>query len=76
MVNAPVVSKRDLVIVEKYVFLGSERYRVSVTGTNIIINVKASSDEEALEKALEIAEKIKLTESALEKLRKIVKTEG
>lgn len=76
MVNAPVVSKRDLVIVEKYVFLGSERYRVNITGTNIVINVKAGSEEEALEKALLIAEKIKLTDSALDKLRKIVKNEG
>ncbi|MEM0378890.1 MAG: hypothetical protein QXP68_03080 [Thermosphaera sp.] len=70
------VSKRDLVIVEKYVFLGSERYRVNITGTNIVINVKAGSEEEALEKALLIAEKIKLTDSALDKLRKIVKNEG
>jgi len=71
-----VVSKRDLVIVEKYVFLGSERYRVNITGTNVVINVKAGSEEEALEKALLIAEKIKLTDSALDKLRKIVKNEG
>lgn len=70
------VSKRDLVIVEKYVFLGSERYRVNITGTNVVINVKAGSEEEALEKALLIAEKIKLTDSALDKLRKIVKNEG
>ncbi|MEM1706352.1 MAG: hypothetical protein QXO80_04775 [Thermosphaera sp.] len=70
------MSKRDLVIVEKYVFLGSERYRVNITGTNIVINVKAGSEEEALEKALLIAEKIKLTDSALDKLRKIVKNEG
>ncbi len=75
MVNAPVVSKKDLVVVEKYFFLGAERYRVSVTGTNIVVNVRAGSEEEAVEKALEILGKIRLTDQALEKLRKTSKNQ-
>ncbi|WP_448578655.1 hypothetical protein [Thermosphaera sp.] len=75
MVNAQVVSKKDLVVVEKYFFLGTERYRVNVTGTNIVVNVRAGSEEEAVEKALEILGKIRLTDQALEKLRKTSKNQ-
>jgi len=64
-----VISKSNLRIVEKYVFLGDIRYRIHVLGTNIVINVKAENDEEALEKALRIIEKIGLNEENLAKLR-------
>jgi len=63
------VSKKNLKIVEKYVFLGEFRYRVQIVGTNIVLNVKADSDEEALNKASELAKTIGLTDEYVEKLR-------
>ena len=49
-------------VIEEYELMGAKRYRVRVEGTNITLNVKASSPEEALEKARELAERIKLPE--------------
>ncbi|MCY0868751.1 MAG: hypothetical protein OWQ48_05955 [Desulfurococcus sp.] len=63
------VSTRDLVIIEKYMLLNEQRYRICVKGTNITVNVEASSEEEALSKALEILRNVKLTSEALEKIR-------
>jgi len=63
------VSKKNLKIVEKYVFLGELRYRVQIVGTNIVLNVKAESDEEALNKASELAKTVGLTDEKVEKLR-------
>jgi len=51
------------------VFLGTLRYRVQIIGTNIVFNVKASTDEEALKKAINLAEKSGLTDEYIEKLR-------
>ncbi len=50
-------------------FLGTLRYRVQIIGTNIVFNVKASTDEEALKKAINLAEKSGLTDEYIEKLR-------
>ncbi|ADV65511.1 hypothetical protein [Desulfurococcus mucosus] len=66
------VSTRDLVIVEKYGSLGTQRYRICVKGTNILVNVEAYSDEEALHRALEILGEIGLTDEALENVRRRV----
>jgi hypothetical protein len=63
------LNKNDLRIIERYVFLGEVRYRVQVVGTNIVFNVKALDEEEAINKALEIAEKIGLSEEDVEKIR-------
>ncbi len=56
-------------IVERYIFLGDTRYRVQIIGTNIVFNVKASTDEEAIGKAIELAEKMGLTNEQIEKIR-------
>ncbi len=67
------VDKRDLRIIEKYVFLGQMRYRIQVLGTNVVLNVAADDDEEAIRKALDMAKKIGLTENVIESLRKHLK---
>ncbi|OYT41088.1 MAG: hypothetical protein B6U89_00200 [Desulfurococcales archaeon ex4484_58] len=63
------ISKSNFRIIEKYVFLGDIRYRIAIIGTNIIFNVKASNEEEALEKASEIAEKMGLNDDTIELIR-------
>ena len=68
------VSRKNLRIIEKYVFLGELRYRVQITGTNIVFNVKASDDEEALDKAASLAKTIGLTDEHIEKLREKFKS--
>lgn len=67
------ISKKYFRIIEKYVFLGTNRYRVQIIGTNIVFNVKALTEEEALEKALKLAEKIGLTNEHIEKLQSRIK---
>ncbi len=54
-------------IVEKYELLGERRYRVRVKGTNFYLNVKASNEDEALRKALELIKVLKL-DSIIERL--------
>ena len=49
-----------LKVIEKYEVSGKTRYRVQIEGTKIVINVGASSEDEALEKARRIIEEIKL----------------
>ncbi|MCE4607042.1 MAG: hypothetical protein F7B59_06930 [Desulfurococcales archaeon] len=40
--------------------IGSEkRYKIRVRGTNIILNVRAENDEEAMEKAVKILENLR-----------------
>ncbi len=46
-----------LEIVEEIAIAGSRRFRVRIGDTSIIINVSASTPEEALEKARRIAER-------------------
>lgn len=58
----------ELEVVEEYMLLGEPRYRVRVKGTNLVINVHASSREEALEKARRIAESLSV--------KALVKEEG
>jgi hypothetical protein len=48
----------ELEIVERYTLLGEERWRVRVRGTRIVVNVAASSPEEALERAREVLERV------------------
>ena len=48
----------ELEIIEEYLLEGERRYRVRVKGTRIVLNVGASSSEEALEKAMRLYEKI------------------
>ena len=63
------IDKKDLEILERYVFLGQSRYRVRLKETNILFNVNAISDDEALEKALEMARKIGLNKEVLDEIR-------
>ena len=52
----------ELVIEDHYILENDSRYKVRVKGTNIIVNVSASSEDEALEKAMKLLEKSRLTE--------------
>lgn len=52
----------ELKILEEYSMAGEKRFRVLVRGTNIILNVEADTEEEALSKARELAEKMGLPE--------------
>lgn len=70
------VSKRDLVLLEKYSMIGETRYRICVEGTNIVINVNATGEEEAFEKALEILAKIGMTDEALENVRGLLRSKN
>ncbi len=50
----------DLEIIEEYVIEGQRRYRVRLKGTNIVVNVEAQNDEEALRKVAELMVKLKM----------------
>jgi hypothetical protein len=66
------VSRSELKILESCELFGELRYRVCVQGTNIVVNVKASNPEEALDRALEILSSIGLSDESLSKLRELV----
>lgn len=66
------VSKSDLKIIEVYELVGEVRYRICVKGTNILVNVSATNEEDAFEKAISILTQAGLDDESLEKLRKIV----
>ena len=46
-----------LELIEEYEFAGQHRMRFRIKGTNVIINVSASSIEEGVKKAMEIIRK-------------------
>jgi len=48
----------ELDLIEEYVYWGEKRYRFKVKGTNIIVNVRADSVDEGVEKAIEVLKKI------------------
>ncbi len=50
----------DLEIIEEYIIEGQRRYRVRLKGTNIVVNVEAQNDEEALRKVAELMVKLKM----------------
>ncbi len=52
----------ELEVLEEYSMAGEKRFRILVRGTNIILNVRADTEEEALSKARELAEKMGLPE--------------
>jgi len=70
------INKSYFRIIEKYLFLGETRYRVQITGTNIVFNIRADSDEEAIDKAVKLAEKIGLNNENIEALRDKYKEVG
>lgn len=71
-----VISRAHFKIVEKYVFLGELRYRVQIVGTNVVFNVRADSDEEAIDKACKLAERIGLSDEHVESIRNKYKALG
>lgn len=48
----------ELDLVEEYIYGGEKRYRFKVRGTNIVINVRADSVDEGIERAIEVLKKI------------------
>lgn len=48
----------ELELVEEYVYGGERRYRFKVKGTNMMINVRADSVDEGIERAIEVLKKI------------------
>ncbi len=57
------MSKPALEVVEEVLVEGGKRYRIRLVNTNITFNVSASSPEEAVEKAAELALKLGLISS-------------
>lgn len=66
------ISKNDLSIIEEYVMFGEKRFRICVKGTNIIVNVKASNEQEAFTKALQVLNQVGLTNDSLNELRNLM----
>jgi hypothetical protein len=66
------ISRSDLNILEEYVFHDEKRFRICVKGTNIVINVKADDEKEAITKALQILSQVGLTQDSLRELRNII----
>ncbi|MEM2283703.1 MAG: hypothetical protein QXL29_03730 [Zestosphaera sp.] len=54
------MGKPALEVVEEILVEGGKRYRIRLVNTNITFNVSASSPEEAVEKAAELALKLGL----------------
>lgn len=57
---APLSTKKvvELDLLEEYVYAGERRYRFRVRGTNIVVNVRADSIEEGIERAVEVLRKV------------------
>jgi mannitol/fructose-specific phosphotransferase system IIA component (Ntr-type) len=51
---------------------GEKRFRICVKGTNIIVNVKASNEQEAFTKALQVLNQVGLTNDSLNELRNLM----
>ncbi|MEM1696069.1 MAG: hypothetical protein QXS14_00255 [Desulfurococcaceae archaeon] len=66
------ISRNELKVVEVYELFNEKRYRIRVEGTNIVINVSAPSEEEALRKALSILAQANLDKDSLERIRSIL----
>ena len=66
------ISRNELKVVEVYELFNEKRYRIRVEGTNIVINVSATSEEEALRKALSILAQANLDRDSLERIRSIL----
>ncbi len=54
------LSEIELEIVEKYELLGEKRYRVRIKGTSIYLNVAASNEQEAINKANKMIRELSL----------------
>ena len=67
------LSRKDFVVIEEYNFMGQQRFRVQVRGTNIVFNVEAGSREEAVDKAIALASRVGLTKEVADTIRERVK---
>ncbi len=63
-------------LVEVYTVGDSKRYRFKIVGTNLFINVEASSINEAVSKAYEIIRKLKISKEIIEHIKEGVKKVG
>ena len=70
------LTKRDFRIIEKYLFLNQTRFRVQVRGTNIVFNIQADNEDEALEKAVDLARKTGLSREIIDKIKERIKVGG
>ncbi len=50
----------ELEVVEQYELLGEKRYRLRIKGTSIYLNVSASNEKEALDKASKMIKELRL----------------
>ena len=66
------ISRNELKVVEVYELFNEKRYRIRVEGTNIVINVSATNEEEAVRKALSILAQANLDRDSLERIRSIL----
>lgn len=48
----------DLEVVDEYEVMGEKRFRVRVRGSNLVLNVSASTANEALTKARKLLERL------------------
>ncbi len=64
------MDKQDFEVIEEYELLGEKRFRVRLRKTNIVFNVAASTRDEAVERALELARRLEI-EKVLDKLRSL-----
>jgi len=67
------LTKEDFRIIEKYLFLNQTRFRVQVRGTNIVFNIQADNEDEALEKAVDLARKAGLSREIIDKIKERIK---
>ncbi len=63
------IKREQLEVIEVYRFLGEKVYRVRIRDTNIVFNIQADSSEEALDKALKMANSIGLTSEVVEAIK-------
>ncbi|RLG84124.1 MAG: hypothetical protein DRO40_02375 [Thermoprotei archaeon] len=67
------LAKEDFRIIDKYLFLNQTRFRIQVRGTNIVFNVQADNEDEALEKAVDLARETGLSREIIDKIRERIK---
>lgn len=64
------IGREDFELIEEYELMGEKRFRLRLRGTNIVFNVAASSREEAVERALELAKRMEI-DKVVDKLRSL-----
>ncbi len=62
------IGREDFELIEEYELMGEKRFRLRLRATNIVFNVSASSLDEAIEKAVEMAKRMEI-DKVVDKLR-------